>query len=113
MSQVLEYFSQCLSNSLTLWALGCKLACLLMMVSMRWCIDLTRLDVGSLTWLSPREARFHLTCPSKTYNHRTKKRHAEVLQYFTVAALPITNEIDKKLCPVRCLCSYLKRTKEL
>ena len=84
-----------------------------MMVSMRRCIDLTRLDVGSLTWLSPREARFQLTCPSKTYNHRTKKCHAEVLQFFTVAALPITNEIDKKVCPVRCLRSYLKRTKEL
>ena len=84
-----------------------------MMVSMRRCIDLTRLDVDSLTWLSPREARFQLTCPSKTYNHRTKKRHAEVLQFFTVAALPITNGSDKEVCPVRCLRSYLKRTKEL
>ena len=84
-----------------------------MMVSMGRCIDLARLDVGSLTWLSPREARFHLTCPSKTYNYRTRKEHAEVLQFFTVAALPIEKEVDKKLCPVRCLRHYLKRTKEL
>ena len=80
---------------------------------MRQCIDLTRLDVGSLTWLSPREARFHLTCLSKTYNYRTRKEHAELLQFFTVAVLAITKEVDKKICPVCCLCNYLKRTKEL
>ena len=106
-SQLLDYFCQILPNSkLTLRALGCKLACLLMMVSMRRCIDLTRLDIAFLNWLSPREARFQLTGPSKTFNYRTRKEHAELLQSFTVTALPITREVDKKLCPVRCLRHY-------
>ena len=69
-----------------------------MIVFMRQCIDLTRLDVGSLTWLSPREARFHLTCPSKTYNYRTRKEHAELLQFFTVAVLAITKEVHYVAC---------------
>ena len=95
-SQVLEYFSQSLPNSqLALRALGCKLASLLMIVSMRRCIDLTRLDVGSLTWLSPREARFHLTCPSKTYNYRTRKEHAELLQFLQLQPYPLRKKLIK------------------
>ena len=113
-SQVLDYFLEAPPNSLmSLRVLGCKLACLLMLVSMRRCIDLTRLDIGHLQWTSPREARFLLTSPSKTYNYRTRKHIAENLQFFIVTALLIEKDIDKKLCPIRCLRHYLRRTKGL
>ena len=114
---LLDYFAGGRPNShLTLKDLGGKLACLILLVSMRRKVDLAQLDTGSLKWSADkRTCRFLLKKPTKTYSIYTKKSHAHNLQVLTLTSLPLDNEnpMDKELCPVRCLKFYLKRTNAL
>ena len=49
-SSVLDFFTKCLLNAkLSLRSLGTKLACLILLATMRHAIDLTRLDVKAIT----------------------------------------------------------------
>ena len=114
---LLDYFAGGRPNSqLTLKELGGKLACLILLVSMRRKVDLAQIDTASLKWSADKTTcRFLLKKPTKTYSIYTKKSHACNLQVLTLTSLPLDNEnpMDKELCPVRCLKFYLKRTNAL
>ena len=114
---LLDHFADGRLNSdLTLKELGGKLACLILLVSMRRKVDLVQLDTASLKWSADKATcRFLLKKPTKTYSIYTSRRHARNLQVLTLTSLPVDEENprDKKLCPVRCLKFYLKHTNAL
>ena len=105
-----------LNSDLTLKDLEGKLACLILLVSMRRKVDLAQLDTASLKWSADKATcRFLLKKPTKTYSIYTSERHACNLQVLTLTSLPVDDENprDKRLCPVRCLKFYLKCTNAL
>ena len=114
-SILLDFFSSWKSdNNLSLIRLGSKLACLIMLATMRRKIDLCQLDIKTLSWNADKTVcSFNLHLPTKTYNINTKPGRHQSLQVLTLQELkfdkfsPLS---DLKICPVQCLKEYVKCT---
>ena len=114
-SILLDFFSSWKSDkNLSLIRLGSKLACLIMLATMRRKIDLCQLDIKTLSWNADKTVcSFNLYLPTKTFNINTKPGRHQSLQVLTLQELkfdkfsPVS---DLKICPVRCLKEYLKCT---
>ena len=115
---LLEFFEklQC-DRKLSLLHLGSKLACLILLASMHRRIDLVQLDIGSLSWnVNRTRCVFHLSKPTKTYNMNTASSRVEDLQTLSLREISFNSSSlasDLKICPVRCLKEYLRRTAAL
>ena len=114
-SIVLDFFSTWKSDkNLSLIRLGSKLACLIMLATMRRKIDLCQLDIKSLSWNVERTVcTYDLSLPTKSYNINTKPDRREAIQVLTLKELKFDKfspPSDLKICPVHCLKEYLKCT---
>ena len=114
---VLDYFEHGKPNkTMYLKDLGAKLACLLRIATMRRNCELCHLDIRSMTWSEDEmKVEFVLNKPNKTMNARTPAEIARKLQTLVLEQLPIhdSNSSEKNICPVRCLKTYLTRTRFL
>ena len=97
--------------------LGAKLACLILLATMRCSIDLSQLDLTYLTWIPDKTGcTFYLPHPTKTYTTRTGKKTAKLLQNIELKELPFDKfspQSDLKMCPVQCLIEYMRHTATL
>ena len=117
-STVIDFLSKWDSNSkLSLLRLGAKLACLIMLTTMRRQIDLCQLDVKMISWNDQKSVcTFHLPTPTKTCNLRTKKFHAKNLQNLVLHEMRydrFSPRSDLNVCPIRCLKEYIRHTATL
>ena len=117
-SLLLKFFGRWQSHrKLSLLRLGSKLACLILLASMHRRIDLVQLDIGSLTWNTNKSmCMFYLSSPTKTYNVHTTQACVADLQMLVLKEIRFDSSSpasDLKICPVRCLKEYLRRTSAL
>ena len=117
-SVLLDYFAKGKRNKdLSLKDLGAKLCCLILLATMRRRIDLSQLDIKNLSWSNNKsECIFHLPRPTKSCSIHTTNNRMEDLQNLKLVQIPFTqfsSPSDLKMCPVRCLKEYLKRTAAL
>ena len=102
-----------LNKDMPIRDLSGKLACMIMLATIKRAITLTALDLNQMTWSDQKTiAKFILTKLDKIINAFTSPRNKEQLDAVFLKQLPVPdNKIsEKKLCPVRCLKVYLART---
>ena len=114
-SAMIDFLSKWDSNSkLSLLRLGTKLACLIMLTTMRRRVDLCQLDVKMLFWNDKKTVcTFHLPAPTKTCNLKTKRSQVKNLQNVVIHEMKydkFSPKSDLNVCPIRCLKEYLRRT---
>ena len=115
LTTLLDHFKRLKSDkNLNLLKLGAKLACLIRLATSRHNCDLTHLDLRSMVWSTDKsQVKFILNSPNKVASAKTSIATYEILQTLHLTQLPIDNRQEEKICPVRCLRTYLNRTKHI